>query len=61
MSSALRRIDIIDKAVTILCFYPDKEIFEETIFDYDTLKVRLREMAFLTKGLNIILRDKREE
>ena len=42
-------------------FLPDKEIFEDTIFDYDTLKVRLREMAFLTKGLNIILRDDRVE
>ena len=40
-------------------FLPDKEIFEDTIFDYDTLKVRLREMAFLTKGLNIIRRDVR--
>ena len=38
---------------------PDDSIFEETVFDYDTLKQRLREMAFLTKGLKIILRDKR--
>ena len=44
---------------TKVTFLPDKEIFEETVFDYDTLKVRLREMAFLTKGLNIILRDDR--
>ena len=42
-------------------FLPDKEIFEETVYDYDVLKVRLREMAFLTKGLNIILRDDRQE
>ena len=40
---------------------PDKEIFEETVFDYDTLKVRLRETAFLTKNLKITLRDIREE
>ena len=46
---------------TMVTFLPDKEIFEETVFDYDTLKVRLREMAFLTKGLNIILRDDRVE
>ena len=46
---------------TKVTFLPDKEIFEETVFDYDTLKVRLREMAFLTKGLNIILRDDRVE
>ena len=42
-------------------FLPDKEIFEETVFDYDTLKIRLRETAFLTKNLKIILRDNREE
>lgn len=41
-------------------FLPDKEIFEDTIYDYDILKQRLREMAFLTKGLRIVLRDKRE-
>ena len=46
---------------TKVTFLPDKKIFEETVFDYDTLKVRLREMAFLTKGLNIILRDDRVE
>ncbi len=34
-----------------LPFLPDKEIFEETVYDYDILKQRLREMAFLTKGL----------
>ncbi|MCI8335447.1 MAG: DNA topoisomerase (ATP-hydrolyzing) subunit B [Lachnospiraceae bacterium] len=50
-----------EKTGTTVSFLPDKEIFEETIFDYNTLKVRLREMAFLTKGLNIILRDDREE
>ena len=42
-------------------FKPDGEIFEETVFDYNTLKQRLREMAFLTKGLKIILRDVRED
>ena len=46
---------------TEVSFYPDKEIFEETVFDYDTLKIRLRETAFLTKNLKIILRDDREE
>ena len=42
-------------------FYPDKEIFEDIVFDFDTLKQRLREIAFLTKGLRITLRDEREE
>ncbi|MBQ9155956.1 MAG: DNA topoisomerase (ATP-hydrolyzing) subunit B [Eubacterium sp.] len=41
-------------------FLPDPEIFEEVIFDYDILKQRLREMAFLTKGLKITLTDLRE-
>lgn len=42
-------------------FLPDKEIFEETVYDYDILKQRLREMAFLTKGLLITLTDHRED
>ncbi|MBR1812316.1 MAG: DNA topoisomerase (ATP-hydrolyzing) subunit B [Lachnospiraceae bacterium] len=42
-------------------FLPDETIFEETVFDYKTLRTRLREMAFLTKGLKISLEDKREE
>ena len=50
-----------EKTGTTVSFLPDKKVFEETIFDYNTLKVRLREMAFLTKGLNIVLRDDREE
>ena len=41
-------------------FLPDPEIFEETVYDYDTLKQRLRETAFLTKGLKITLKDVRE-
>lgn len=50
-----------DKTGTKISFLPDKTIFEETIFDYDVLKQRLREMAFLTKNLKIILRDLRSE
>ncbi len=50
-----------DRTGTTVSFLPDKQIFEETVFDYEVLKQRLREMAFLTKGLKIILRDKREE
>lgn len=45
---------------TKITFKPDETIFEETVFDYDILKTRLRETAFLTKGLKIILVDKRE-
>ena len=49
-----------EKTGTLVYFLPDKEIFEETVYDYDILKQRLREMAFLTKGLKIILKDTRE-
>lgn len=45
---------------TRVTFLPDDEIFEETVYDYDTLKIRLRETAFLTKNLKIVLRDDRE-
>ena len=41
-------------------FWPDPEIFETTIFDFDTLEHRLREMAFLNKGIKIIFKDERE-
>ena len=49
-----------EKSGTMVTFLPDKQIFEDTVFDYDTLKQRLREMAFLTKNVKISLRDKRE-
>jgi DNA gyrase subunit B len=55
----LEEIGVTDCRGTTVSFLPDKEIFEETIFDYEVLKQRLREMAFLTKNLKIILRDKR--
>ena len=50
-----------DKTGTRVHFKPDGTIFEETVYDYDTLKTRLRETAFLTKGLKIVLIDAREE
>ena len=48
-----------EKTGTKVTFLPDKEIFDETVFDFDTLKQRFREMAFLTKDLRIIIRDER--
>ena len=51
----------VEKTGTRVDFQPDPEIFEETEYDFDTLKHRLREMAFLTKGIRIILRDDRED
>ena len=50
-----------DKTGTKVTFLPDDTIFEETVYDHDILKQRLREMAFLTKNLKIVLIDKREE
>ncbi|KSV58847.1 DNA topoisomerase (ATP-hydrolyzing) subunit B [Acetivibrio ethanolgignens] len=57
----LKEIGATEKRGTTVTFLPDKQIFEETVFDYDVLKQRLREMAFLTKGIKITLIDKREE
>ncbi|HJC42153.1 MAG TPA: DNA topoisomerase (ATP-hydrolyzing) subunit B [Candidatus Mediterraneibacter gallistercoris] len=50
-----------ERSGTKVTFYPDAEIFDDIIFDYNTLKQRFREMAFLTKGLKIVLRDWRGE
>lgn len=59
----LKEIGVCDseETGTKVTFLPDKEIFEETVYDYDILKQRLREMAFLTKGLRIVLKDTRED
>lgn len=51
----------VNKTGTTVTFSPDGSIFEETVYDFDTLKQRLRETAFLTKNLKITLRDDREE
>ena len=50
-----------EESGTKVTFFPDDTIFEETIFDFDILKQRFREMAFLTKGLRITLIDERGE
>ncbi|MBO5371406.1 MAG: DNA topoisomerase (ATP-hydrolyzing) subunit B [Lachnospiraceae bacterium] len=59
----LKEVDTcpIDKTGTKVTFLPDAQIFEETVYDYNVLKQRLRETAFLTKDLRIVLRDDREE
>ena len=50
-----------DKHGTEVHFLPDPEIFEETVYDFEILRVRLQETAFLTKNLRIVLKDDREE
>ena len=59
--SPLQEVGDTDLRGTKVTFLPDKEIFEETVYDFEVLKQRLREMAFLTKGVKIILRDNRGE
>ena len=56
----LKEVGKTDKTGTKVTFEPDDTIFDDVNFEYDTLKSRLREMAFLTKGLKITLEDKRE-
>ena len=58
---SLKIVGDTDKRGTEVRFLPDPTIFEETVFDFSVLKQRLREMAFLTKGLKIVLKDKRPE
>lgn len=50
-----------NKTGTMVTFSPDGSIFEETVYDFNTLKQRLRETAFLTKNLRITLKDDRED
>lgn len=57
----LKVIGDTERTGTQVTFLPDKLMFEETVFDYDTLRQRLREMAFLTKGIKITLTDNRLE
>ena len=57
----LTRVGDSDRTGSTVTFFPDATIFDEIVFDYNTLKQRLREMAFLTKGLKITLTDCREE
>ena len=58
---ALQIVGDTDKTGTKVTFFPDKEIFETITFKYETLKIRLKELAFLNKGLTITLTDKRGE
>ena len=57
----LSRVGDSERTGSTVTFFPDATIFDEIVFDFNTLKQRLREMAFLTKGLKITLTDYREE
>ena len=60
-TSELKEIGTTDRTGTTVRFKPDAQIFETTIFEFDVLKTRLQELAFLNKGLRITLSDKRGE
>ncbi len=57
----LKEVGTTDNRGTMVTFKPDAEIFEDTVYDFDVLQQRLREMAFLTKNIKIVLKDAREE
>ncbi len=57
----LQEVGTTDRTGTTIQFYPDSEIFETLDFNYDTMKIRLRELAYLNRGLTIQLIDCREE
>tara|TARA_B100000902_G_C27300587_1_gene912552 strand:- start:313 stop:2259 length:1947 start_codon:yes stop_codon:yes gene_type:complete len=57
----VREIGSTDKTGTFVTFHPDVSIFEETIYHYDVLAARLRELAFLNKGINLSITDKRRK
>ena len=57
----LQEVGTTDRTGTTIQFYPDPEIFETLDFNYDTMKIRLRELAYLNRGLTIQLIDRREE
>lgn len=57
----VRPLEKNEETGTKVSFKPDHEIFPDTVYDFDTLKTRLRELAFLNKGLHITLTDKRNQ
>ncbi|NWN89178.1 MAG: DNA gyrase subunit B, partial [Micrococcaceae bacterium] len=61
LDDALQQAGTTDRTGTTLTFYPDEEIFETTYFDFETLRARFQQMAFLNKGLRITLTDERDE
>ena len=61
LDEALQQGGTTEKTGTIITFYPDPEIFDTTVFDYETLRARFQQMAFLNKGLRITLTDEREQ
>ncbi|MBV1817259.1 DNA topoisomerase (ATP-hydrolyzing) subunit B [Anaerosalibacter bizertensis] len=58
-TTELKIIGDSDETGTTITFKPDKEIFDDVVFDFETLEFRFREMAFLNKGIKILLEDKR--
>ncbi|MBR6593848.1 MAG: DNA topoisomerase (ATP-hydrolyzing) subunit B [Clostridia bacterium] len=61
VTSPFKKVGATERHGLFVQFYPDDTIFEEVVFDFDTVKTRLREQAFLNAGLSITLRDERGE
>ena len=61
VANEIEKIGATEEHGTKIYFKPDREIFDEVEFDYDTLAQRLRELAFLNKGIRILFKDEREE
>jgi DNA gyrase subunit B len=61
VTESFKKIGQTEKHGLFVRFLPDKEIFDETVFEYQTLLNRLREQAFLNAGIKIVLRDERED
>ncbi len=61
VTESFKKIGMTEKHGLFVRFLPDKEIFDETVFEYQTLLNRLREQAFLNAGIKIVLRDERED
>lgn len=58
---SLAETGVSDRTGTSIQFFPDGDIFETTVFDYDTIRVRLRELAYLNRGLTIVFTDRRAD
>lgn len=56
----MKTLDVFDQSGTVITFKPDAEIFDTTVYSYETLSARLRELAFLNKGVTIEIKDERE-
>jgi len=60
-TTEVQKLDTTDKCGTVIRFLPDNEIFDEIVYQYDLLRTRFRELAYLNRGITISIKDHREE